>query len=85
MDELVQEQQHDMEEEKPILVRGAMDAFATKTSSPKKKAALSNSTTNKKRRKVLKEKTTVDKNGYLVTTTETIWEDCSSDRHGWQR
>ena len=80
LDALQQQEDLDLQEDKPTLVKGAMDAFATKQTKPAASAAAgASNTAGKKRRKVLKEKTTVNAQGFLVTTTEAVWEDVSSD------
>ena len=84
IDALGDEEDQNMEDDKPILVRGAMDAFAI---TKKKDASASQDneedgnggSRKKKKRKTIKEKTAVNAQGYLVTTTEEVWIEIDTD------
>eukprot|EP00751_Fragilariopsis_kerguelensis_P014721 CAMPEP_0170777352 /NCGR_PEP_ID=MMETSP0733-20121128/11730_1 /TAXON_ID=186038 /ORGANISM="Fragilariopsis kerguelensis, Strain L26-C5" /LENGTH=551 /DNA_ID=CAMNT_0011120539 /DNA_START=16 /DNA_END=1671 /DNA_ORIENTATION=+ len=74
VDAVAAETDKDMEDDDPVIKRGAMDAFTTKKTIPKSTSSGGGGSKTKKR-KILRDKTTMNSSGFLITTTEEVWEE----------
>eukprot|EP00537_Pseudo-nitzschia_pungens_P001208 CAMPEP_0172370164 /NCGR_PEP_ID=MMETSP1060-20121228/36716_1 /TAXON_ID=37318 /ORGANISM="Pseudo-nitzschia pungens, Strain cf. cingulata" /LENGTH=547 /DNA_ID=CAMNT_0013095357 /DNA_START=21 /DNA_END=1664 /DNA_ORIENTATION=+ len=88
MDALAKEDDRDRERVAARVTRGAMDAFCEKRREPANSEATATATEaeegapgtkRRRRRKVFRDTTAVNARGFLVTTTEAVWEEIESD------